>query len=57
MHTLYLDSIITCQEDPDEIEPYLIFINIDSIGRININGTGYQRLVTGLHNGVAIDYQ
>ena len=50
MHTLYLDSIITCQEDPDEIEPYLIFINIDSIGRININGTGYQRLV---HNRIA----
>ena len=51
-----VEPVISCQIHPDEIEPFLIFANIDSIGKINIDGTGYHTLISGLRNGVAIYY-
>jgi len=45
-----------CQTDPDEIEAFLLFVSTVDIRRINFDATGYQTLVTGLSNGVAIDF-
>ena len=42
-----------CQTNTD---PYLIFVTTNDIRRINIDGTGSQTLVTGLSNGVGIDF-
>ncbi|XP_065914777.1 low-density lipoprotein receptor-related protein 5-like isoform X2 [Dysidea avara] len=44
---------VGCQGNPD---PYLIFITINNISRVNIDGSGNETIVTGLSNGVAIDY-
>jgi len=42
--------------DPDETEAFLLFVSTNSIHRINFDATGYQTIVTGLSNGVAIDF-
>ena len=59
MHTVYehkyytIGPAVGCQGNPD---PYLIFITINNISRVNIDGSGNETIVTGLSNGVAIDY-
>ena len=63
LYQLYSCLIITfsgfsCQASPAglETEPFLVFINATEINRVNIDGTNYQTIVTGLNNGVALDY-
>ena len=46
----------SCQASTEETEPFLVFINTTEINRVNIDGTNYQTIVTGLSNGIAIDY-
>ena len=53
---MYIAAGFSCQASSTETEPFLIFINITEINRVNIDGTNYQTIVTGLHNGLAIDY-
>ena len=51
-----IGSFASCQTDPDEIEAFLLFVSTVDIRRINFDATGHQTLVTGLSNGVAIDF-
>jgi len=44
---------VVCQGNPD---PYLIFITVNNINKVNIDGSSNQTIITGLSNGVAIDY-
>ena len=41
---------------PDNTEEYIILVNTNRINRINLTAVTYQTLVTGLQNGVALDY-
>ena len=52
----YIGAGCSCQASRDEDEPFLVFINSTEINRVNIDGTNYQTIVTGLSNGIAIDY-
>ncbi|XP_065904062.1 pro-epidermal growth factor-like [Dysidea avara] len=44
------------QTDPNEIEAFLLFVSTYDIHRVNFDGTGHQTIVSGLSNGVAIDF-
>ena len=46
----------SCQANPDDVEPFLIFITPNDVRRSTVNGTNYQTIVGGLQNGVAIDF-
>jgi len=41
---------------PHNTEEYIIVVNTNRINRINLTAATYQTLVTGLQNGVALDY-
>ena len=47
---------VCCQTDPEEIEAFLLFVSTRDIRRINFDATGYSTIVSGLSNGVAIDF-
>ena len=51
-----IGPFVSGQTDPDEIEAFLLFVSTYDIRRINFDATGYQTIVTGLSNGVAIDF-
>jgi len=51
-----IGAVLSCQANYDETEPFLVFINSTEINRMNIDGTNYQTIVTGLSIGVTIDY-